>query len=337
MMEAAAPSRRSWLVLGGNLVLGAGVLAWALWRFGRPALGVLSAPSPLLLAAFFAAVVAGITGFAWRWRMLLVARDLQPPLAPLTCMRAAGQSVSTLVPSARLSGDPVRAWLLLRSGAPTAPVVASVAVDRILEMGAGAPFTLLFATVLVQEGVPELRGAFVSVTAGVLALAVGVAAMARRLRGGAGLVTPIVRRTGLDRLAAVQRRVDVLAASEAEAAALVARPAVLWRAYGVGLALNVGVVVEYGLLLAAFGLPWHPVAVVGAIFASGAAHALPVPAGVGVLEGAQMWMFAMLGYPPEIGLAVGLAVRLRELAWVLPGLVYLSTVALGRRPQTAPA
>jgi uncharacterized membrane protein YbhN (UPF0104 family) len=62
-----------------------------------------------------------------------------------------------------------------------------------------------------------------------------------------------------------------------------------------------------------------------------------VPAGVGVLEGAQMWLFTMLGYPPEIGLAVGLAVRLRELAWVLPGLVYLSTVALRRRPQTAPA
>jgi hypothetical protein len=35
-----------------------------------------------------------------------------------------------------------------------------------------------------------------------------------------------------------------------------------------------------------------------------------------------------LGHPPEVGLAVGLAVRLRELVWVLPGLVYLAGRAL---------
>jgi len=171
----------------------------------------------------------------------------------------------------------------------------------------------------------------------VLALCVGVIVMARRLRRGAGLVTPIVRSTGLDRLRAVQQRVEVLAESETEAAGLVADRRLLGRAYVVGLVLNVVVLLEYAVLFAAFGLPWHPVAVMGAIFAAGTAHSLPVPAGVGVLEGAQMWLFTMLGYPPEIGLAVGLAVRLRELAWVLPGLVYLSTVALRRRPQTAPA
>lgn len=324
-------------MLGINLLAGSAVLGWALWRYGSPALGVLSAPSPGLLAVFVAAVAFGLTGLAWRWRMLLAARGERPALAPLTCCRAAGQSVSLLVPSARLGGDPVRAWLLLRAGARAAVTIATVAVDRLLEMGASAPFTLVFAAVLVQEGVPELRGAFVSVVAGVLALCAGVIVMARRLRRGAGLVTPIVRRTGLDRLRAVHHRVEVLAEAEGEAAALAADRRLLGRAYLVGLGLNLVVLLEYGVLLAAFGLPWHPVAVVGAIFAAGAAHSLPVPASVGVLEGAQMWLFSMLGYPPEVGLAVGLAVRLRELAWVLPGLVYLSTTALRRRPHTAPA
>ena len=32
----------------------------------------------------------------------------------------------------------------------------------------------------------------------------------------------------------------------------------------------------------------------------------------------------MLGYAPATGLAVGLAVRLRELVWVVPGLLYLA-------------
>jgi hypothetical protein len=49
-----------------------------------------------------------------------------------------------------------------------------------------------------------------------------------------------------------------------------------------------------------------------------------VPAGVGVLEGAQMVLFGALGHPAEVGLAVGLVVRLRELVWILPGIVYLT-------------
>jgi uncharacterized membrane protein YbhN (UPF0104 family) len=56
---------------------------------------------------------------------------------------------------------------------------------------------------------------------------------------------------------------------------------------------------------------------------------LPIPAGVGVLEGAQVWLFGMLGYPTDVGLAVGLAVRLRELFWMLPGLIYLMGRSLG--------
>jgi len=53
-----------------------------------------------------------------------------------------------------------------------------------------------------------------------------------------------------------------------------------------------------------------------------------------------MWLFTMLGYSPDVGLAVGLAVRLRELPWVAPGLLYLvgrGVLSPGRRPQTAAA
>jgi hypothetical protein len=43
-----------------------------------------------------------------------------------------------------------------------------------------------------------------------------------------------------------------------------------------------------------------------------------------------MFIFGALGHPPEVGLAVGLAVRLRELVWILPGLLYL--MVRGIRP-----
>src|SRR5205814_7147025 len=103
----------------------------------------------------------------------------------------------------------------------------------------------------------------------------------------------------------------------------VAQPRRLGRAFALGVLANLVVLAEYHFLLSGFGLPAGPLAVVAAIFATGAAHSVPVPGAVGALEGAQMWLFGTLGHPPEVGLAVGLAVRLRELVWILPGLLYL--------------
>jgi uncharacterized protein (TIRG00374 family) len=326
------------IVLGTNLVVGAAGLVWVLWRFGGPALAVLAtAPSAPHLAAFAAAVVAAFVGYALRWRVLLAGLGAHPPLGVLLAYRTAGQSVSHLVPSGKLGGEPLRALLLARDGVPGASAVASVAVDRSLEMAAGAPFALMYAALLLDLGVPELRGAFVSVSLGVVALGVGLAIAARRLGAGAGVVTPLVRAMRLDRLALVQGQMGLVAEAEAGAARLVADRRRLARAFAFGVAVNALVLAEYHLLLTAFGLPAGPLALVAAIFATGAAHSLPVPAAVGALEGAQLWLFSALGYAPEVGLAVGLAVRLREVVWVLPGLVYLVARPLRRWPEVTAA
>ena len=320
---------RTAVVLGLNFVLGMAGLALVLWYFGAPALQLLvHGPHLALLIAFAAAFAASFTTLAFRWQVLLAGIGLQPGLARLTAYRAAGQTLSAIIPSAKLGGEPLRVWLLARDQARAGSAIASVAVDRTLEIGAGAPFTFLFAALLLQRGVPELQGAFVSVTIGALALALGIGVTMRRLRRGEGLITAVARVTGLDRLGIVREQMGVLADAEDEAGRLVRQPRRMWWSFVVGAGANLLVCLEYGLLLAAFGLPTGPLAIVAAMFAAGAAHALPVPGAVGTLEGAEMWIFSMLGHPPEVGLAVGLAVRLRELVWMLPGLLYLAARGL---------
>jgi uncharacterized protein (TIRG00374 family) len=333
-------SLRPAVVLGTNLVVGTGALVWVLYAYGRPALGLLARdPHAATLLGFGTCVAAGFVCYALRWRILIGAGA--PGIATLAAIRAAGQSVSALVPSAKLGGEPVRAVLATRAGVPAARTIATVAIDRTLEMGAAAPFACSYAAVLLLRGVPAVEGALVTVGLAALALGIGVAVTVRRLRRGAGVVTTLARAIGLDRLAAVERQMGLLADAEAEAARLVAQPARLARAFAVGVAANVVVLLEYRLLLAAFGLPADGLAVVAAVFATGASHSIPVPAALGVLEGAQMWLFGMLGHPPATGLAVGLAVRLRELAWIAPGLVYLLGRAVARRlagqPRATPA
>jgi uncharacterized protein (TIRG00374 family) len=321
---------RTALVLGVNLALGAAALAWLLWTYGEPALGLLArAPSWGLLAGVALTVGAGLAIDALRWRVLLAGLTAPPSLARLTAFRAAGQSVSALVPSAKLGGEPVRMYLLTRAGVAGPTAIASVAVDRTLEMGASTGFACLFALVLVRAGVPQLTGALATLGLAAASLVLGVAVTVRRLRRRAGLVTAMARVTGLVRVGAVARRLGTVAAAEEVTTRLVEQPRRLVVAFGIGAAASAVVLGEFALLLAAFGLPHGPLAVVGAVFAAGAAHALPVPAAIGMLEGGTMWMFRMLGYPPEVAFAAGLAARLREVLWLAPGLVYLATAGTG--------
>jgi uncharacterized protein (TIRG00374 family) len=315
---------RTALLLVTNLALGAALLGWVLHRFGASALVLLgsTASAPLLLG-FLGLVVLTVASFAWRWQVLGRGLGATPRLPSLCLYRSAGHSVASLVPSGRVGGDPLRAWLAARGGAAPGDAVASVAVDRVLEVAAAIPFSLVFAALLLQRGVPELERVLVTVAVGAVGLVAGVVLALRRLRSGRGLVTSLVRGARLDRLRAVQGRMPVLEASEAAALRLAGEPRRLLVAFALGTAANLLVLAEFWLLLAAFGLPSTGLDVVAAIFATAAAHMLPVPAGIGVLEGGQMWLFGMLGHPPEVGLAVGLAARLRELVWLLPGLLYL--------------
>jgi uncharacterized protein (TIRG00374 family) len=322
------PSPR--VIFATNLGVAIAALAWVLWRSGRPAFDVLAAhPSWSMLSAVLVMVAVLLAGFAVRWRIVLGGLGVPPRFAVLGMYRLAAQSISMLVPSAKLGGEPVRAYLLAHDGVQVPGAMASVAVDRVLDMGASTAFTVLFALILLRHGVPALEGTLAGVACGALALLAGVWITVRRLHGGRGVVTSLVRSAGFDRLQAIERRMGALAAAEDSATRLVEQPARMALAFGCGLAINLLVLLEYRLLLGAFALPVDLVAIVAAIFATGAAHSMPVPAGVGVLEGSQMALFTALGHPPEVGLAVGLAVRLRELVWVLPGLLYLVWRGLG--------
>jgi len=315
---------KSKLIFWGNLALGAAILLFMLRSYGGQALDVLSVVlSPPLLATFLVSVSASIACLSYRWSYILRGLSQPPSLGTLILQRSAGHSLAVLLPSGKLGGDPLRAWLATRTGVPAGESIASVAIDRTLEFGSTAPFSVLFAALLLQHGIPELESAFVTVVIATIGLAVGITIAVRKLRSGGGLVAALVRRVSADRIQFVHSKLDVIESAETAASQLIRQPRRMLTAYGIGLLANLLVVAEFVCLLAACGLPLDMTAVVAAIFATGAAHMLPVPAGIGVLEGAQVWVFGMLGYPVEVGLAVGLAVRARELIWMTPGLTYL--------------
>lgn len=297
---------------------------WVWQRYGDTAVRLLSVrPRADLLLASFACGVLAFVVFVVRWRQLLAAAGQPIGLAPLAWFRAAGATLSALVPSGKLVGEPLRMLLAVRHGVSVAAALATVAVDRTLEFGASAPFACLYTGVLVGAGVHEANRAFVSVTMGTIALAIGAAVAVRRLRLGRGVVSAFARAARLDRLRVVRDGLGVVEEAEAVTVGLVGDRGRVLRWFALGMLANAANFFEYQLLLLAFGLPSSPFHVVAAIVAAEVSRSVPVPAAIGALEGAEVWLFSLLGFPPDVGLAVGLALRLREMLWLLPGGVYL--------------
>jgi uncharacterized protein (TIRG00374 family) len=324
-------SRRRAL-LAVNFLLGLAGLGWILHRFGASALALLdrtwSAP---LLGAFVAAVFAAIVVSASRWRIVLEGLGLAPGLGRLCAFRAASQSVASVLPGGRLGGEPLRAWYAIRAGVPAWASITSVAVDRTLEMATSLAFVVGFAAVLMRREVPGIERTVAGALVGVVALLVAIVASIRRLRAG-GLLAPLVRSLGLTR-PGLAGHADLVEAAEDGARRLLSEPRRLAIALAVGIVGDLLTLVQYKCLLAAFALPSTPLDVVAAIFASGAARTLPVPGAVGTVEAAEVWMFSVLGHPPEVGLAVGIATRLRDLVWAAPGFVALLAGVVRARPD----
>src|SRR5207253_10730781 len=98
------------------------------------------------VVAYSFAVPICLAALAW-WVLFPKADRL--PLRKLLWMRWIGESVSTLVPSAAVGGDVVRARLAAINGAPLPIAAGTVLVDLTLGVFTQAAFTVLGVVLLV--------------------------------------------------------------------------------------------------------------------------------------------------------------------------------------------
>src|SRR5213079_1831089 len=118
-------------------------------RQGAPQVGAAFASASWAIAAVVAyhfAVPVFLDTLAW-W--VLFPKSDRLPLRKLLWMRWIGESVSTLVPSAAVGGDIVRARLASINGAPVPVAAGSVLVDITLGVFTQAGFTVLGLALLV--------------------------------------------------------------------------------------------------------------------------------------------------------------------------------------------
>jgi putative membrane protein len=242
------------------------------------------------------------------------------PLRKLLWMRWIGESVSTLVPSAAVGGDIVRARLAAINGASLPVAAGSVLVDITLGVFTQAAFTLLGVVLLVEVTGQKnfIRPALIGTLIGVVGVAgfyfvqrMGMfrflARIIARLANSPEWQSLVQGGETLDQTvrALYARRKALIACCAWTIISLVAGSGEIWIALH---ALDLRATFINALILQSMVLTIR-------------SAAFAVPGGLGVQEGGYLVVGNLLGIPGDAAFALSLIARVRELALGIPGLI----------------
>jgi putative membrane protein len=299
---------------------GAGLFTVLLIRQGAPQVGAAFVSAGWAIAvvvAYHFLVPVFLDATAW-W--VLFPNSDRLPLRKLFWMRWIGESVSTLIPSAAVGGEVVRARLAALHGASVPIAAASVLVDITIGVFVQIVFTLsglaLIVNVTGHEGFvrPTLIGALLGIIAIVgfysvqrLGMFRFIGAIISRLANSSDWHSLINSGQTLDRTIRTlyARRRGVIGCCVWTAASLVLGSGEIWIAlHAIGpQATLINALIFQSVILT----------IRSAMF--------PVPGALGVQEGGYVVVGSLLGIPGDAAFALSLIARVRELILGIPGLI----------------
>jgi uncharacterized protein (TIRG00374 family) len=312
-------------------VLGATLLTFQLRHFGISRLigdaataGWILVPVILLYAVVHACD-------AEAWRTILAGESGRPRWSHLYRMVIAGSALNFLTPMVNLGGEPFK----LAALAPSLGVsrAAGAVLIRNVARALGLLAFWLAAIVTAWFLLPPerwIRGILIS--SAIVIVGLMVVLLRAHRRGGLDrwfdrlsswpLIGPVMRRNAQVRpaLERIDRQITGFARMRPRSLALAAGCELLGRAV---------FVLEYCLIGRAIGIPISYLAA----FTIGGLEILVgnllffVPYEIGTRETSTVLLFSQLGYPAEAGLFAALVSRLRDMAWIIAGVMLTGMVS----------
>jgi len=294
------------------------LLAWIV-DLGQLTVVLLGMDGPLFGLAVLVAL-ADRALMIGKWYPLLRAQDLGIPLGQAAAAYLAAGFASMFLP-ASVGGDVLRTIALGAGRGATWEVGASIVVERTLGLAASA---VLCAAALALAFVHSLPLAFLLPWVVAAAAAVGGIAL-------------LALWPGPERW--LERKWEQRWIQHARRFALALA---LYRNHpGTVVAVGVASLVEHTFPIVVFWILTHALdlevpllALVIAVPLTLLVGRLPIAiAGIGVIEGALVYLLGLLGIPPAEALSLALAGRVVEIAAFLPGALFWSNLAPHREPD----
>lgn len=303
-----------WLLLALGLALALALFAWALREVSLAELGrALSALQAWQLTVILAVNTGLIQLFTLRWWLILRAQGHRVPYLTAARYRLAAFAVSYITPGQHFGGEPVQILLLGRQGVPPDAALASVALDKALEIFAnftvlaGGIILLLAGGLLPGLPLPRVLPFAVLFLAATLLYLLALACGWRPLGG-------FLRRAQSGPARAV-------ASAEAQLGGLAARPRLLLDCLLASALSWAALFFEFWLMLRYLGLPLGGLQLLAVVIAGRIALLAPTPGALGALEASQVLAVQALGFDPAYGLALGLLIRARDSFFTALGLL----------------
>ncbi len=287
----------------------------------------------VVLALYF--VTFGLDSLTWL--ITLRTRPVSPTwLVRMWKVRLVGEAFNMTVPAGGMGGEPVKAVLLKQQyGIDYREGTASLFLSKTVNMIGLAAFLAAGLALMLRQGslppVYELAGgiglaAFVSATT--------IFFVIQRFRLSSAVTGMLTRRAvtrrlagGLENIHEVESHfIDFYSGRRARFAATVA---IAWLSWVIG-------VLEIYYTLQFLG---HPVSfaeawIIEAMAQMVRAGAFFVPAGIGLQDGAFVLISAAITGSTELGVAVALVRRIREIIWIAAGFALGSLFRFSRREST---
>ena len=275
---------------------------------------------PLVLVAAFVAFTADVA--SWLAVLPGLPVDVRHGLL-LWRVRLVGEMLNTVTPAAGVGGEPAKALILVRSfGLGPRETIASVLVAKTTILLSYIPF-LAIGFALMFGMVPLPWDYVAAAGAGLAIYTTMIVAffLVQRYRVASRLGTRLGRlRFGarLERLLREVRAVD----DELERLYIVA-PRRLWCSLAFAFLGWVLGAVELFVISAVLGYPMAPTTIwtIEAVVQLLRQASGFIPGSLGVTEGTMMLMYGSLTGEPSVGVAVALVRRLREVVWIVAGLL----------------
>jgi len=258
-----------------------------------------------------------VVSFSSRWWLILRGQGHRRSYRSLVGYRLAGFGITYFTPGPQLGGEPLQVYLLThRENVPITSAVASVTLDKLLELLSSFTFLIIGVATILASGIlgKESNYLLLLLPIGLLFLPAGYLLS---LWKGRQPATKLIRWLA-DRFPGSQRLARLPAsmqAAEKEAGRFFQdHPGTILAALFISLLIWVLVVLEFGLALRFLGLHLTLPEVIILLTAARLAFLLPIPAGIGTLETGQMLAMGLIGASPAIGLSLSLLIRVRDTA-----------------------
>ena len=282
-------------------------------RFGEilAALGRLGAAQIFILMGLNGIVVLSMAG---RWWLILRAQGYPLPYLAVARYRLVSFGISYFTPGPQFGGEPAQVhYLRSRHGVPTATALASVSLDKILEMLANFLFLLAGVTAALLSGLLADLAPFQVVAWIALPFALLVVYTAAVWSGRTPLASLLDRLPQRGDL--VKRAGQGIASAEGQISQFCRRkPRVVLAASLFSLLTGGLMLLEYWVTLHFLGIQVTWLQTVAVMTAAMIAFLFPLPGGLGALEASQVLAMTALGFSPALGLSASLLIRLRDIS-----------------------